>query len=162
MNRDINYFRTEYKKQKTLEARVNSRVLVRPNVKKWTVILLYISFIILLLIGIVSIFLGKMELLIKIILVVCYITIIIEFYLRWIFIMTVKCYQHYAKEETRRRCKCIPSCSEYAILSLKQISPLILALLKIRKRLFKTCDEAEYKVDFPRKKDTIKYIKNLI
>ncbi|MBO5712845.1 MAG: membrane protein insertion efficiency factor YidD [Clostridia bacterium] len=81
-----------------------------------------------------------------------YILLLFETYLRFCFIILVKRYQAVAKEETRRRCKCVPSCSEYAILSLKKIFPLLLALLKIRKRLFKTCNGEEYKIDFPLKK----------
>ncbi len=62
-------------------------------------------------------------------------------------IKLVECYQHYAKEETRRRCSCKPTCSEYSILVLKKYC-LIVALIKIRKRLFHTCN-GEYKIDFP-------------
>ena len=57
-----------------------------------------------------------------------------DFYLRFLGIKAVECYQHYAKEETRRKCLCVPSCSEYAILCLKKYE-LIKALLKIKKRI---------------------------
>ncbi len=65
-----------------------------------------------------------------------------------ILIKAVECYQHYAKEETRRRCLCMPTCSEYAIAALKKY-PLPVALRKIRNRLFVTCNGAIYQKDFP-------------
>ena len=61
-------------------------------------------------------------------------------------IKAVECYQHYAKEETRRRCLCMPTCSEYAISALKKYC-LIKALIKIHKRLFRTCRGGFYKKD---------------
>lgn len=67
---------------------------------------------------------------------------------KFILIKSVECYQHYAKEETRRRCLCMPTCSEYAILTLKKY-PLPVALRKIRIRLFFTCDGGIYIKDFP-------------
>ena len=60
----------------------------------------------------------------------------------------VECYQHYAPEERRRRCLCMPTCSEYALLVLKK-DFLPIALCKIRKRLFKTCRDGNYQKDFP-------------
>lgn len=63
-------------------------------------------------------------------------------------IKLVECYQHYAKEATRRKCLCMPTCSEYALEVLKKYS-LIKALYKIWKRLFKTCKNGVYKKDFP-------------
>ena len=68
-------------------------------------------------------------------------------------------YQHYAGEKVRRRCLCIPSCSENAILCLRRY-PLIWALMKIRKRLYKTCKE-EYKLDFPSKRMNARFEKTL-
>ena len=64
------------------------------------------------------------------------------------FIKLIECYQHYAKESTRRKCLCMPTCSEYAIEVLKKHC-LIVALLKIRKRLFVTCRNGIYKIDLP-------------
>ncbi len=63
-------------------------------------------------------------------------------------IKLVECYQHYASEDRRRRCLCMPTCSEYALVVLKK-KPLPLSLLKIRKRLFKTCRDGNYQKDFP-------------
>jgi putative component of membrane protein insertase Oxa1/YidC/SpoIIIJ protein YidD len=73
---------------------------------------------------------------------------ILETYGRLLGIKIVECYQHYASEETRRKCKCVPSCSEYAILCLKKYE-LIYALQKIRKRLFITCKGFDYILDDP-------------
>ena len=69
------------------------------------------------------------------------------FWIKYIAIKLVECYQHYAKEETRRRCLCKPTCSEYAICVLKKYFVFV-ALYKIYKRLFKTCKN-DYKIDFP-------------
>lgn len=71
-----------------------------------------------------------------------------ESYGRLLAIKIVECYQHYAPEATRRRCKCVPSCSKYSILCLQKYE-LIYALLKIRKRLFVTCKGFDYIVDEP-------------
>jgi len=40
---------------------------------------------------------------------------------KFLTIKLVECYQHYAKEEIRRRCLCKPTCSEYALAVLKKI-----------------------------------------
>lgn len=71
-----------------------------------------------------------------------------ELLLRFIVIKIVECYQHYAKEETRRKCLCVPSCSEYAIMCLKKYE-LVYGLLKISKRVFVTCKGDEYIIDYP-------------
>jgi putative component of membrane protein insertase Oxa1/YidC/SpoIIIJ protein YidD len=65
-------------------------------------------------------------------------------------IMNTK-YLKLAREETRRRCLCIPSCSDYAIACLKRF-PLIFSFFKIHKRLFKTCKGEMYLIDKPFKK----------
>ena len=69
-------------------------------------------------------------------------------WLKFISIKLVECYQHYAKEETRRRCLCKPTCSEYALAVLKKHS-IFVALHKIRVRLFKTCKGGIYVKDEP-------------
>lgn len=67
---------------------------------------------------------------------------------RMFLIKIIECYQHYAKESTRRKCLCMPTCSEYAIEVLrKHLLPV--ALSKIRKRLFVTCKNGFYKIDLP-------------
>lgn len=148
---DVEFFRQEHAKQKKLESYVNSRVLNRPKTKKWQVTA---SFVILPFLLFLEVYFTALisNLLIKIIFVVASTCFIVEVYLRLCLIGVVKCYQRYAKSETRKRCKCIPSCSEYAIICLKKLFPLILALLKIRKRLYVTCNGEEYKIDFPSEK----------
>ena len=152
MGKDIEFFRKEYAKQKKLEKFVNTRQLVRPNVKKWQVA---ISFAILSFLIFAAIFLPTLTpwgVLSKIALSAALVLIIFESQLRLCLILVVKYYQKCAKEETRRRCLCVPSCSKYAIMSLKKIFPLLSALLKIRKRLYVTCKGEEYIIDFPTKK----------
>lgn len=62
--------------------------------------------------------------------------------------IVIKLYQHYASEETRRQCHCMPSCSEYALLALdKYWWPK--ALWLIYRRLTFTCSIPGYKVDYP-------------
>ena len=74
--------------------------------------------------------------------------LVTELYGRFLGVKVVECYQHYATEKTRRNCKCVPSCSEYAILCLKKYE-LIRAIRKIRKRLFVTCRGFDYILDDP-------------
>lgn len=83
--------------------------------------------------------------------------IVTEIYLRICFISLVRYYQRKAKETTRRRCKCIPSCSDYSILTLKTVFPIAFAIFKIKKRLFHTCDGSAYKIDFPTKRRNRKF-----
>ena len=60
----------------------------------------------------------------------------------------VKYYQHYASEKIRRKCQCMPSCSEYALMALdKYIWPK--ALWLIYRRLTHTCCLPGYKIDYP-------------
>lgn len=67
-------------------------------------------------------------------------------------ILCVKCYQHYASENVRRSCLCKPTCSEYAILAIKNHC-LIKAVGLIYIRLFRTCTGGIYKIDFPYSSD---------
>lgn len=152
MVKDVEFFRQEYKKQKKLETFVLSRRLNRPNVKKWQVAITLAILPFLLFLCIFFALQTQQNALIKTIITTVSILLIVETYVRFCLILVVKCYQRYAKDETRKKCKCIPSCSEYAILSLKRIFPLTIALLRIRKRLFVTCNGEEYKIDFPLKK----------
>lgn len=60
----------------------------------------------------------------------------------------VLCYQRYAPDSVRRRCSCMPSCSEYALLALDKYSwPK--AFWKIGHRLFCVCGQAGYHADYP-------------
>ena len=67
-------------------------------------------------------------------------------------ILCIRCYQHYAPESIRRSCLCKPICSEYSIIVIKKYC-IIKALWLIYIRLFKTCTEKIYKIDFPYKRE---------
>lgn len=151
------FFRREYRIQKKLEHIVNSRTLHRPNVKKWQVVTMFAILPLLLFLAIFFLAIIDIAVIYKTGIAILTVFFIFELYGRLCIVLTVKCYQHYAKEETRRRCKCIPSCSEYALIALKTIFPLIFALIRIWKRLRRTCDGEEYKIDFPNKKVTSDY-----
>lgn len=60
----------------------------------------------------------------------------------------IKLYQHYAPEQIRRRCLFKPTCSEYAILTIKKYG-VIIGLIKTRRRLFKGCKGNIYRIDYP-------------
>ena len=152
MPKDVDFFRKEYKKQKILENIVNTRVLNRPKIKKWQVaiVIAILPFLLGFLIYICLI--NQRSLALKLIFLQISIIFIFEIYIRFCLVCVVKCYQAYAKRETRKRCKCVPSCSQYAVLSLKRVFPLVLALLKIRKRLYVTCDGEDYVLDYPTKR----------
>lgn len=160
MDKDIEFFRREYRIQKKLENIVNNRILERPKTKKWHLTAMYIILPFLMSVCILP-YLTDFTLLIKILISVFLLILVIETHLRYCFILSIKYYQHYTDEKIRRRCKCIPSCSQYAIMSLKIIFPLIVAIIKIRKRLYQTCNGEEYKIDFPRKKMNKEYESSL-
>lgn len=149
MPKDIEFFRQEYKKQKKLEAYVNSRVLKRPKIKKWQVTAIFVILPFLLFLAVFLSLSVNAPFYVKLILLIFSLLLVLESYLRLCLIAVVKCYQRYAKADTRKRCLCIPSCSEYALICLKRVFPLLLALIKIRKRLYVTCNGEEYKIDFP-------------
>jgi len=67
--------------------------------------------------------------------------------LKKIIIGMVELYQHYMPEELRRRCLCMPTCSEYMILSVEKYGALK-GLRKGMYRLMHTCRK-EYKIDYP-------------
>lgn len=137
-----------YNEQKRLEEYQQQRKLIRPNTTK-TKVALYILLLLLLSLGGVIFFLHcGLALAFKWLIIVIYIIVLIETYIRFLGIKMVECYQHYASDEKRRKCKCIPSCSEYAILCFKKYE-FVYALLKIRKRLFVTCKGFDYIVDNP-------------
>ena len=70
------------------------------------------------------------------------------FALRWFLIDCVKLYQHYASEEVRRRCIMMPTCSEFAILSLRRYG-LIGGLVLTYIRVFKRCRGNIYRIEYP-------------
>ena len=68
-------------------------------------------------------------------------------FLKRICILLIELYQHYASENTRRKCTLMPSCSEYALLALQKYN-IIKSLYKIYKRLATKCN-GSYQVDYP-------------
>jgi len=135
-----------YHEQKRLEKYQQERILSRPETTKKTVVIytMFLLGILMLWIFLLSYFSFWTNIIVGIIYLIC----TMEIYGRFVAIKYVECYQHYASEEKRRSCKCVPSCSEYAILCLKKYE-LFYALLKIRKRLFVTCKGFDYIVDKP-------------
>lgn len=140
--------RRQYDAQKQIEEYQIKRILSIPKTNKmmllgWIVLLLAL---VVLCIVLGALLLNKICLRIAIITVL--LVVVFESYGRFLGIKAVECYQHYASKETRRRCLCVPSCSEYAILCLKKYG-LIRALYKIRKRLYVTCKGSDYVIDWP-------------
>jgi len=134
--------------QRRLEKIITQRHLPRPKTTIITVflwVLLYAFLSWLISVGVISVFQIKNHR--WSVYLISYIVLIFRF-LKIFCIKTVECYQHYAKESTRRRCVCVPSCSEYAIAVLKKYNTLK-ALKKIHKRLFKTCGGFGYIQDKP-------------
>ena len=153
----LDFCRQEYKRQKKLETIVRERVLNRPKIKKWQVMASFVILPFLLFFCIYFPILIMPKIIFKILCSFIFVLMLFETYFRFCLICVVKYYQKTAKEETRKRCKCIPSCSEYAILALKKVFPICIALLKIRKRLYVTCNGEEYKIDFPIKRLGVKF-----
>lgn len=138
-----------YYEQKRLEKYQQNRSLPRPETTKLTIALYVILLLLIITIfATVQYICATYEVWVRIIISVVFVICLAESYGRLLAIKIVECYQHYAKEETRRKCKCVPSCSEYAVLCLKKYE-LIYALIKIRKRLFVTCRGFDYIVDNP-------------
>lgn len=125
-------------KQKMLEDIIKSRSLIRPKTKIITVLTWILAYLLL------SFFISTMVIYALQVtkykwLLYLFSYIIFGFlFSKKICIKAIECYQHYAKDETRRRCICVPSCSEYSISALKKYN-IFKALNKIRIRLFKTC-----------------------
>lgn len=138
-----------YHEQQRLERYQQERVLPRPKTTKLTVVLYVAGLLAMLFGGAVTLLAASpLPMWLNVLLSVLYIICVAELYGRLLGIKIVECYQHYASEETRRKCKCVPSCSEYAILCLKKYE-LIYSLVKIRKRLFVTCKGFDYIIDNP-------------
>lgn len=60
----------------------------------------------------------------------------------------IKLYQHYAPNYIRRRCCLMPTCSEYAILSIKKHGAII-GLWRTYIRVTKVCTGDNYRIDYP-------------
>jgi len=126
---------------------IQTKPLARPKTNAMTICIIVLSFVISTLLeayGMICLF--HLQAFMLPIIIVFYIVNFV-LWLKYIAIKLVECYQHYAKEEIRRRCLCKPTCSEYAICVLNQYFVFV-ALYKIYKRLFKTCKN-DYKIDLP-------------
>ena len=140
--------RRQYEAQKQIEDYQIKRILSIPKTNK---MMLFGWILLLLALVVLCIVLGALllnKLCLRIVIITVLLVVVFESYGRFLGIKAVECYQHYASEETRRRCLCVPSCSEYAILCLKKYG-LIRALHKIRKRLYVTCQGSDYVIDWP-------------
>lgn len=134
--------------QEKLRDYIKLRPLIRPKTKIRMVLIWILTYIILaFLIALTSICVFQIKDYSWLIYLLSYIALGFLF-LKKICIKSIECYQHYAKEETRRRCVCVPSCSEYSIAVLKKYNTFK-ALNKIRIRLFKTCGGYGYVQDDP-------------
>lgn len=138
-----------YYEQKRLERYQQERVLPKPKTTKLTVVLYVAGLLVMLFGGIVMLLaVSALVMWLNALISMLYVICVAETYGRLLGVKIVECYQHYAPDETRRKCKCVPSCSEYAILCLKKYE-LFYSLLKIRKRLFVTCKGFDYIIDYP-------------
>jgi len=136
------------KRQKELQYICNNRPLNRPKTNCKHVIVLSTVDLMACFLIVVLIVVFQKDLFKRIILFTSFFFLYFEIVLKQFCIKAVECYQHYAKESTRRRCICVPSCSEYAILSLKKYC-FLKAIFKIRNRLKYTCLGLEYVEDYP-------------
>ena len=137
-----------WQEQIRLEAYVKERTLKRPETKIISVMLWVLAYLVVSFITTMTV-INIFEIINYRWLIYLISYIIFAFlFLKKICIKSIECYQHYAKEETRRKCVCIPSCSEYSIAVLKKYN-VFKALHKIRIRLFKTCGGYGYVHDEP-------------
>ncbi len=145
--KQINKIEQEYRLQKRLERYQQIRPLPKPKTTYTSLIVAIVCFLLTTAIGIVVLVKNSGAVAVWLPITLIY-PIFSDFYIRFVLITAVKCYQHYAKEERRRKCLCVPSCSQYAIAVLKR-NFLLFAIFKIRKRLFQTCQGDDYKIDLP-------------
>ena len=137
-----------WKEQTRLEACIKERSLPRPKTKIISVVFWLLAYLVVSFITTMTV-INIFEIINYRWLIYFISYIIFSFlFLKKICIKSIECYQHYAKEETRRKCVCIPSCSEYSIAVLKKYN-IFKALNKIRIRLFKTCGGYGYVHDEP-------------
>ena len=69
-------------------------------------------------------------------------------YYRKFLIILIELYQHYAPERIRRKCICMPTCSEYAIICVRKYN-IFKALWRIYNRLAHECIGQIYHIDNP-------------
>lgn len=77
-----------------------------------------------------------------------YYIILFLIFARRIGIICIQLYQHYAKEEVRRRCLLKPTCSEFAIIVIKKYG-LLIGGIKTWIRLNYKCRGNVYYIDEP-------------
>jgi len=147
-SKDRKELRRQYEEQKQIEKYQKERILSVPKTNKAMLAEWIIVFLFLITLDVAFSIILIRPLWLRISTMVVLLVVIFETYGRFFGIKIVECYQHYATEKTRRRCLCVPSCSEYAILCFKKFG-LVKALLKIRKRLYITCQGPDYKIDWP-------------
>ena len=139
---------TSMQEQQEVRSYIMNRPIIRPKTNAFTIImlvLLYGGFCFLA--AYLSVLLFCVETHIVLLYLLSYAAGFI-FIARCLCIKLIECYQRYAKDETRRKCLCMPTCSEYAIIVL-QTKPFVIAIYKIMKRLFRTCKGGIYKKDTP-------------
>ena len=131
-----------------LEKYIMKRTLPRPKTNAWTVsllVLLYLFFSFFVATAVICFFdISGYRWVVYLLSCVAFAVLFLKIFC----IKLIECYQHYAKEETRRRCVCVPSCSEYAIAVLKKYN-VFKALHKIRVRLITTCGNFGFLYDDP-------------
>jgi len=153
--------------QDVAEIYVNMRQLVRPNTSIKTVVIAVFLFMLAtgvftLLAHYVFITVGVFAYLpynaqsfynthpVLSVFILCVIVIFVElfFCFKYAVIGAIKLYQHYAPEEIRRRCLFMPTCSEYAIMSVRKHGSIV-GLFKSYCRLFFRCKGNIYMIDYP-------------
>ncbi|MBQ6431527.1 MAG: membrane protein insertion efficiency factor YidD [Oscillospiraceae bacterium] len=139
----------DYHKQREIAAYQEKRNLTIPRTTYSILVILFAAFV-LSVVGIPFLVFRftNLPVFAKAIAISLIVIVFSDFAFRYLGIKTIECYQHYAKEEIRRRCICVPSCSEYAILCLKKYE-LVHALIKIHHRLYVTCYGSDYIIDWP-------------
>ncbi len=141
-------FRQHIEEQEKIGKLIKTRQLVRPKTTIFSPLILAVIY--LLISFFIPFALTKIFSLIKLRWLI-YISSYLFFafiFIKPLLIKSIECYQHYAKEETRRKCVCIPSCSEYSIAVLKKYN-LFKAIYKILIRVFRTCGGYGYVIDEP-------------
>ena len=83
-----------------------------------------------------------------IILCACVVAIELLFCLKYAVIGVIKLYQHYAPEYIRRRCLFMPTCSEYAIMSVRKYG-VIIGSCKSYYRFAYLCRGSIYRIHYP-------------
>lgn len=78
---------------------------------------------------------------------VIFISCLLLFYRKFLIIL-IELYQHYAPEHIRRKCICMPTCSEYAIICIRKYN-IFKALWRIYNRLTHECIGQRYHIDNP-------------